>query len=42
MSSENKIDKKYIENFFKSHLKDLDPDIYNSTQKELDRQKNHI
>ena len=42
MSSENKIDKKYIDNFFKSHLKDSDPDIYNSTLKELDRQKNHI
>ena len=42
MSSVNKIEKKYIENFFKSNLKDSDQDIYNSTLKELDRQKNHI
>ena len=42
MSSEIKIDKKNIEEFFNSNLKDSDPDIYNSIQKEFSRQQNHI
>jgi len=42
MSSEIKIDKKNIEEFFNSNLKNSDPDIYNSIQKEFSRQQNHI
>ena len=42
MSSANKIDKKNIDDFFNSNLKNSDPDIYNSIQKELSRQQNHI
>ena len=42
MSSDNKIDKKYIEDFFNSNLKKSDPDIYDSIQKEFTRQQNHI
>ena len=36
------IDKKYIEQFFNSNLKDSDPDVYDSIQKEFSRQQNHI
>jgi len=39
MSSEIKIDKKNIEEFFNSNLKNSDPDIYNSIQKEFSRSK---
>ena len=35
-------DKKYIEQFFNSNLKDSDPDVYDSIQKEFSRQQNHI
>ena len=42
MSSANKIDKKNIDDFFNLNLKNSDPDIYNSIQKELSRQQNHI
>ena len=42
MSSELKMDKKNIEEFFNSNLKNSDPDIYNSIQKEFSRQQNHI
>ena len=42
MSSDNKIDKKNIEDFFNSNLKKSDPDIYDSIQKEFTRQQNHI
>ncbi|CAO6125947.1 GlyA Glycine/serine hydroxymethyltransferase [Candidatus Pelagibacterales bacterium] len=42
MSSEIKIDKKNIEEFFNSNLKNSDPDIYNSIQKEFSRQQNNI
>jgi glycine hydroxymethyltransferase len=36
------VDKKYIEQFFNSNLKDSDPDVYDSIQKEFSRQQNHI
>jgi glycine hydroxymethyltransferase len=36
------VDKKYIEQFFNSNLKDSDPDVYVSIQKEFSRQQNHI
>ncbi len=36
------VDKKYIEQFFNSNLKDSDPEIFNSIQKEFVRQQNHI
>ena len=42
MSTANKIDKKNIEDFFNSNLKNSDIDIYNSIQKEFTRQQNHI
>ena len=42
MSSDNKIDKKNIEEFFNSNLKSSDPDVYDSIQKEFSRQQNHI
>ena len=29
------VDKKYIEQFFNSNLKDSDPDVYDSIQKEF-------
>ena len=35
-------DKKYIEQFFNSNLKNSDPDVYDSIQKEFSRQQNHI
>ena len=35
------VDKKYIEQFFNSNLKDSDPDVYDSIQKEFSRQQNH-
>jgi glycine hydroxymethyltransferase len=37
-----RVDKKYIEQFFNSNLKDSDPDVYDSIQKEFSRQQNHI
>ena len=36
------VDKKYIEQFFNSNLKNSDPDVYDSIQKEFSRQQNHI
>jgi glycine hydroxymethyltransferase len=36
------VDKKYIEQFFNSNLKNSDPDVYDSIQKEYSRQQNHI
>ena len=36
------VDKKYIDQFFNSNLKDSDPDVYDSIQKEFSRQQNHI
>ena len=35
-------DQKYIEQFFNSNLKDSDPDVYDSIQKEFSRQQNNI
>ena len=36
------VDKKYIEQFFNSNLKNSDSDVYDSIQKEFSRQQNHI
>lgn len=42
MSVANIVEKKYIENFFNADLKNSDPEIYSSIQKEFERQQNHI